>query len=501
LVIDDDDFLCSEIKLRLEDIGHSVVTASSGERGLELSESFQPQLVLVDWLMEGMDGLDVCRSLRQSPLGKLLYIMVFTQHDNENLLVDAFDAGADDYIPKPITPRVLAARISAGARLIALREEVERERRDAHRYLDIIEVMIIGLDMQGHITLVNRKGCEILGFSERELLERNWLDVLIPEEYQEPVQAVFEHAMSGDMDGLGYFEIQLLNSNGERRLVAWHNSLITDEGKPSGFLFAGEDITEQRSAEQERKSLAQHLQQAQKMQAVGNLTGGIAHNFNNILASIMGYTELAQEMVADSGEESLKFFLDSVHAAGVEASELVESLNSFSRGFEGELEVPLLPPVLNDVERMLKPVLTSSVQLSVETFGQLPQVMINPEHINQMVTNLCINARDAMGDSGDIVISLRHQSQLSGICNSCHEAFDGEFVELAVADNGSGITDAVLSAMFDPFFSTKEVKKGSGLGLPMVHGTMHGYKGHILVESRTEEGAAVRRLFPVKREN
>lgn len=109
LIIDDDEFLCQEIKLHLEAGGHIVALASSGEQGLDLVDSFHPQIVLVDWLMNGMDGLEVCRTLRESRRNRLLYIMVFTQHDNEDLLVEAFDAGADDYIPKPVSPRILHA--------------------------------------------------------------------------------------------------------------------------------------------------------------------------------------------------------------------------------------------------------------------------------------------------------------------------------------------------------------------------------------------------------
>lgn len=236
------------------------------------------------------------------------------------------------------------------------------------------------------------------------------------------------------------------------------------------------------------------------MQAVGNLTGGIAHNFNNILASVIGYSELAQEHISDSGDESLKLFINSIHDAGIQAQGLVETLMSFGRGSDGEYKVPLLPPILDDIERMLKPVLTSSIDLSVQASAKIPQVMINPEQVHQMVTNLCINARDALGDSGKIIISLGHHQHLTGVCDSCHKAFDGEFVELAVSDNGSGVSEAVLGSIFDPFFSTKEVGQGTGLGLSMVHGTMHGGDGHILVSSGKEEGTTFRLLFPVPKD-
>lgn len=500
LVIDDDQLLCQEIKLRLEELGYVVAVAHSGEEGIAQVESFQPQLLLIDWLMEGMNGLDVCRILRQSRFGQLLYIMVFTQYDNEDLLVEAYDAGVDDYIPKPITPRVLSARIQAGERLIKLQEEVERERREAHRYLDIVEMMMLGLDMHGNITLVNRKGCEVLGYTERELLGCNWFGKIIPEDYCEPIRALFEYALTDDMQGLGYFETQLVTRTGERRRVVWHSSVISDEGKVSGFLFAAEDVTDQRRADKEREQLSKNLQQAQKMQSVGNLTGGIAHNFNNILASVIGYSELAQEQISDTGDDSLKFYIDNIHKAGIEARGLIETLMSFSRGANGESQVALLPPVLQDIERMLKPLLTSSIHLTVKAETKIPRVMVNPEHVHQMVTNLCINARDALGDSGEIVVSLSHQQNLSAVCDSCHEKFDGEFVELSVVDNGSGISETVLESIFEPFFSTKGVAQATGLGLPMVHGSMHGCGGHILVTAGENKGTAFRLLFPVLNE-
>jgi PAS domain S-box-containing protein len=496
LVIDDDEFLSLEIKIRLEGLGYSVATAASGQRGLELAELFQPQLVLVDWLMDGMDGLDVCRGLRKSRFGRQLYIMLLTGYDTESLLLQAFDAGVDDYVPKPIAPRVLLARIRAGERLILLQEQVEKGHREAHRYLHIVDVMIFGVNEQGDIALINRKSCDILGCCEEDVIGLNWLDYVIFEEYREPVRAILDYTASRGTENSGYFEALLQAQHGEQKLIAWRYSVIYENGALSGFLFAGEDLTEKRAAEREHQQLEKYLQQAQKMQAVGNLTGGIAHNFNNILASVIGYTELAQELVRDTESRSLTLFLNNIHEAGIEAKGLVETLMSFSRRGVADAQVPLLVPVLNDISRMLSPVLTSTVKLSVEVKGQVPVVLINPEQVHQMVTNLCINARDAMGDSGRIVISLRHHSHLKGVCSSCHHAFSGEYVELRVADNGGGVSDEVLVSMFDPFFSTKAVGKGTGLGLSMVHGSMHGSQGHILVDSTCGRGTDFRLLFP-----
>jgi len=491
LLVGDDDPLCRSMKHQLKEDGHRLACVAGDAQGLALARTFRPQLVLVD-------GAEACRALRRGRRGEALYIVALLRGDDENLLAEAFDAGADDFLTRPVVPLALQARVDTAGRLAALRRKAEREHRAAHRYLDIVDAIVLGLDADGGITLLNRKGCDLLGYQERELLGNDWFRAVLPGDCREPIRALFAYAASGNMEDLGDFETVLVTRNGERRLVAWRSGAVRERGRLHGFLLSGQDITERRAVEQERERLLRDLAQAQKMQAVGNLTGGIAHNFNNILASVIGYTELAQDALPDSADDNLRFFLNSVHDAGIEARGLVENLMKFSRGNVGEQRTPLLLPVLNDVARMLQPVLTASMPLHVQASELMPRVLVNPEHIHQMVTNLCINARDAMGDSGAIEVRLRHRSRLAATCDSCHQAFEGEFVELNVCDQGPGIPDEVIARMFEPFFTTKAVGKGTGLGMSMVHGTMHDYGGHVLVESAAGKGTCVRLLFPVQ---
>ena len=379
LVVDDDPFILQEIALHLMGAGYRVETAESAAQALEKMDSFHPKIVLTDWIMEGMDGLELCRQLRQRKNGRLLYIILLTSHDAEDSLVKAFNAGTDDYIPKPVSPRILLARVQAGARLARLQLEVEQARRE----------------------------------------------------------------------------------------------------------------------QAERERMAQQIQRAHKMQAIGTLTGGIAHNFNNYLAAILGYSELAREMFPGIGDGQLDEFLDNIQQAGNEARDLVVSLRSFSNGGSESRKVPLLGVMLDDIVRMLQPVMTASIRLKADFDKDVPLVLVSQDQMYQMMMSLCINAREAMDGVGEITLCLRYVRDVHACCASCHEWLHDDYLELSVCDSGRGIDAETLQRVFDPFFSSKDVGRGTGLGLSVVHGLIHGCGGHILVDSEVGKGSCFRLLFPV----
>ncbi|MCF6211533.1 MAG: response regulator [Gammaproteobacteria bacterium] len=379
LVVDDDPFILQEIALHLMGGGYLVETAESAVQALEKMDTFHPKIVLTDWVMDGMDGLELCQVLRQQKNGQLLYVILLTSHDAEDSLVKAFETGVDDYIPKPVTPRILLARVQAGARLVRLQVEVEKARRE----------------------------------------------------------------------------------------------------------------------QAERARMAQQIQRAHKMQAIGKLTGGIAHNFNNHLAAILGYAELAKEMFSDVGDGQLGEFLENIQQAGIEARDLVVSLRSFSSGDSDSCKIPLMGVMLDDIVRMLQPVMTATTVLETNFGKGIPLVLVNQDQIYQMVMSLCINAREAMDGKGEIFLHLQHVRDVHASCTSCHEWLNDDFVELSVSDSGRGIDAETLQRVFDPFFSNKEVGRGTGLGLSVVHGIMHGWGGHILVDSEPGKGSHFRLLFPV----
>ncbi len=293
-------------------------------------------------------------------------------------------------------------------------------------------------------------------------------------------------------------EHRIIRPDGEMRWVQASGDVIRDdEGRPVRMLGIVQDITERVEGESERRRLERQLQQAQKMEAIGELTGGIAHDFNNILGIAVGFAESA---IDDCGAgrivdvpESLQHVLD----ASLRAKSLIEKLLAFSRT---QVSRPKSLALGSEVEKnleMLSATLPSSIRVSLDVEPGLPTVLADPVDLNQLIVNCCINAHQAMGGSGRLALRARRFEEDSLVCTSCHEAVEGPFVELSIQDSGIGMSEEVLDRIFEPFFTTKKTGEGSGMGLAMVHGVLHRLGGHVLIESTPGEGTCVRLLLPI----
>jgi nitrogen-specific signal transduction histidine kinase len=259
------------------------------------------------------------------------------------------------------------------------------------------------------------------------------------------------------------------------------------------------DLTEHRAADEQRQVLEGQLRQAQKMEAIGHLTGGIAHDFNNILTSVLGYVQLGAERVREWNDDKLTRYLSRAQRSGERARDLIQQMLTFSRGQQGEPRVLALDSVVDEGLHLLESTLPASIRIERHFARDLPPVMADPLHIEQILVNLCINARDAMASSGVLTVELARTQGRCHHCASCHQrCVDGEFVELVVGDTGPGIDVQLQNRIFEPFFSTKEVGKGSGMGLATVHGIVHEYGGHIVVDSEPGRGTRFRILLPIE---
>ncbi len=267
------------------------------------------------------------------------------------------------------------------------------------------------------------------------------------------------------------------------------------DGEVLGCISVIRDVSERIRLEEERRVLQRQLQQAQKMEAVGHLTGGIAHDFNNILASILGYVGLALNHVRDTGDDKVQRYLDEVQKGGERARDLVAQLLAFGRQGQGEPELVQLSNLLYEVTRLLKPTLPATIQLSDSCREDIPPVLADPVRLHQVLMNLCINARDAMRGRGRLELRLGEARDVDFRCASCHQQLHGNYVTLSVRDSGGGIAPGVLEHIFEPFYSTKEVGKGTGMGLAMVHGIVHEMGGHVLVET-SASGSTFHLLLP-----
>lgn len=257
------------------------------------------------------------------------------------------------------------------------------------------------------------------------------------------------------------------------------------------------EMSEREQAEVERKKLSDQLQQAQKMEAMGQLTGGIAHDFNNILTSIVGYNNLARDRSVNIEDKKIKKYLDEVNLAGERARDLISQLLVFSRGEKIKPQAQHLEKLTKEVVQMLAVTMPSTIQVDTQVVDDLPMAMIDPIQLQQIIINLCINARDAMEGIGRLTLRLHKISVTETVCSSCHETFSGSYIELAVEDTGHGLLPGQMQHLFEPFYTTKAIGKGTGLGLSVAHGLIHDLTGHIVVNSVQGEGSTFRLLLPV----
>ncbi|MCW8874434.1 MAG: response regulator, partial [Gammaproteobacteria bacterium] len=262
------------------------------------------------------------------------------------------------------------------------------------------------------------------------------------------------------------------------------------------FIVIQQDVTERVRAAREREDLQRQLQQAHKMEALGQLTGGIAHDFNNILGAIIGYTDLALERFAPGGEGKLGEYLNQVYRAALRARDLIAQMLAYSRGGGSSTQVLPMEPVVREVIKMLRSAMPATMEFHTEFAPETSMVSIDPVQLHQVIMNLCINARDAMEGHGRMDVCIAPVRDLHAICASCHHPVEGDFVQLEIRDTGTGIAADVLPRLFEPYFTTKPVGSGTGMGLPVVHGILHEHGGHLLVDTTIGKGSCFRLLLP-----
>ncbi len=258
------------------------------------------------------------------------------------------------------------------------------------------------------------------------------------------------------------------------------------------------DVTEQLLTQEERARLSAQLTQSQKMEAMGQLSAGVAHHFNNIIHNIINFVELAKKLGTPDSNSVLDPILDKIERSAESGADLVSSLLRYSQ--PTDLLEAIQPIDAHSVIRtalvLIHTLLPRGITLAYAHDEHLPLIAIRAAELQDAIRNLVLNACEAQGNRGEIQINLHGAMSAEGICAACQQPFKGQFVEVEVIDKGPGIKGEILSDIFQPFFSTKEVGNGSGLGLSLVHGLVHAVGGHILVESELGRRTAFKLLFP-----
>lgn len=392
-------------------------------------------------------------------------------------------------------------RAEALLRIFADRTVVEIERARTERALQASDELyssvfnsaldgILLMETDTTIVDVNPAVLSISGYAREELVGRRILE-FVPN--QEKTHAFYAEVRN---TGRACNEGHSARKDGTTMFCEYRAVMVDVHRRPH-ILQMVRDITERKAAEDSRAVLEDQLRHAQRMEAIGELTGGIAHDFNNILTGLLGYVDIAKDYAEKFQDDRLQRYLDRAQHSGLRARELVQQMLTFSRGGRGNPRPVNLSQATRETMSLLGSTLPSSIEVTTVLPKHLPLTVIDPLHFEQVLLNLCINSRDAMNGSGKLLIELteRHCTECF-CCASCRQPLDGTFVELAITDTGPGIPVDVQRRMFEPFFSTKESGKGSGMGLAIVHGIVHEYGGHLIVKSEPGLGTTIRVLLP-----
>ncbi|MCL7943524.1 ATP-binding protein [Marinobacter sp. ATCH36] len=347
----------------------------------------------------------------------------------------------------------------------------------------------------GAILDVNPRATEIYGHTREQFRELSigQLSAGYPPYTETEALRYIEQARQGKPTR---FEWRSRNRDGTLRWEEVKLKRFT-RGDTDRIIAFTRDITERKEHEEAMRKSEDQMRQAQKMEAIGHLTGGIAHDFNNILTTILGYTAMAREKVDGAPDNALAKYLDHVQTAGQKAQNLIQQMLTFSRGQHGHPRALDLADLIPEVVALIRGTFPSTIELSTRIPGNCAQILVDPIQTEQVLLNLCINARDAMPAGGRLTIAVaqtRHPDDLH--CRSCHQPVNGTWVGIEVSDQGEGIPESVLERIFEPFFTTKKSGHGSGMGLAMVHGIVHDHGGHILVDSSPGSGTRFRILLP-----
>jgi len=335
---------------------------------------------------------------------------------------------------------------------------------------------------------VNEAACKAHGYTRSEMIGRPVAD-LDDEEGKRLCKERTNIIMSGKALAI---QTNHVRKDGSVFPVAVFANKVQVAGRPPIIMTTEHDVSDIEKAKEEKKQ-----RQAQKMEALGILTGGIAHEFNNLLAPILGFTELL--MARNSTEDPDLNYLKQINVAGNRAKELVQQMLAYGRQSMSRRESVRLEVVLEDTIKLIKNTIPPNISITKEIEWGLPQTWGMPNEIQQVLLNLCINATQAMSEGGELKILLE-KAGFRKFVNSEGQKREGNYIHLSIEDTGIGMDQATLERLFDPFFTTKKVGQGSGLGLSVVHGIIEQHQGHIEVNSRLGEGSTFHVYFPVTQE-
>ncbi|HOW17538.1 MAG TPA: PAS domain S-box protein, partial [Phycisphaerae bacterium] len=368
-------------------------------------------------------------------------------------------------------------------------EDLLRQERDrAQHYLDIAEVMFVAIDTQENVTLINKKGCEILRCAEEEVLGRNWFDHFVPAPERERTRAVFARLIAGEVAPARYYQNAVLTRDGRTRMMAWHNTVVRDaSGRIVGTLSSGEDITERLRAEEEARQRQAELAHVLRVSTVGAMASSLAHELSQPLTAVTSYLRGCQRRLRDGKMdlESLGRAIASAIEQAERAGEIVQTVRTFlQRGEVRRTRVDLNRVVRGAVTLVAAEADRQGIAVRLALCPELPPTSANPVQIEQVILNLIRNGLEAMSQVAGAARELRIETAVS----------ENGGLEVAVADSGPGLGVEDPDRIFSPFFTTKP--EGLGMGLSISRTIVEAHGGRLWMTPNGEGGCTFRFTLP-----
>ncbi|MCP4688106.1 MAG: response regulator [Desulfobacterales bacterium] len=523
LTIEDDFFVRESIAAYLEDYDYHILQAENGRIGLEIFRREAPDLILVDLRMPEVDGLEVLGHVsRESPETPTILV------SGTGIINDAMEAlrlGAWDYILKPIADLeilghavrnaleksrllrenkmhqerleelVLERTAELETEIVERRRVEEALRESEEKYRTVLEANpdpVIVYDIEGRVLYFNPAFTGVFGWTLEERMGKK-MGNFVPGENWPETRMMIDKAMAGET--FTAVETRRYTKDGSLIPVSISGAVYGDRnGGSAGSIINLRNITGQKRAQEEKRGLEIQLGQTRKMEALGTLAGGIAHDFDNILFSMIGYTELSIKE-AEPGTR-LRKNLDQILKAGMRAKDLIGQILTFSRQKEQELNPIHMKQIVKEALKLLRSSLPATIEIRQDIQSD-SLVMADPTQIHQILMNICVNADHAMRNTGGVLtVRLLNRWFDEGDAKLFQDITPGRYIELIVSDTGPGMSEAVLERIFDPFFTTKKRGEGTGLGLAMVHGIVKSHGGALRVYSKPEKGATFKVFLP-----
>jgi len=489
IIIDDDKGMCKTLARILELDGYQISTANTASEGISYIKDNGFNIALLDIKLPDIDGVELLEILKKTA-SDLSVIMMTAYASTENA-IKALNRGADAFVTKPFDIEELRAIVKKSIdkqRLALEKKRLEKELQESvEKYRELFEnindAIAVFMKPDGKLGIYNMRFISMLGYPESELKNKRYLDFVHPEDIPEARERFEKRLLEkvlGDM-----YEVRMLDKHGKVLFLEIGDRPYSHKGEIVGLEMIMRDISE-------RKLIEEQLIQSEKLRAIGQMASGVAHDFNNALAIIMGNTELLSRQIETMDINAIKGQLQVIETAALDAAETVRRIQEFTRiRTDKEYSKVDINRIVREIKEMSKPrwkdqsqEMGIHIELVTRLSDDIPPVLGNPSELREVLTNIVFNSIDALPKGGIISIETRRVN---------------EEVLIQVSDTGIGISADIKRKIFDPFFTTKGVVS-DGLGLSIAYSIITRQGGRIAVESKEGEGTTVNIFLPVSLE-